>query len=131
MDIFEEALSGLGVEIRFDREHLFSCELTPENETSGLYLSAYRDIEAMSLRLSVLTRNELHDGLNAGFWAEFSQTAIGPLRGGIGVGVLEGTKNICVYQVISLAGKPQDYAMQVIEQLIESAEAWDEKLSAF
>ncbi|WP_298775690.1 hypothetical protein [uncultured Shewanella sp.] len=129
MDIFEEALSGLGVDIRFDSEHLFSCELTPEGESSGLYLSAYRDLEAMSLRLSVLTRNELHDGLDASFWTTFSQMAIGPLRGDVGVGVLEGTKNICVYQVISLAGKPQYYAMQIIETLIDFAEDWERKLS--
>jgi hypothetical protein len=43
MDIFEESLAGLGVEVRFDDNNLFQCELSNE-EYDGvpLVLSARR-----------------------------------------------------------------------------------------
>ncbi|WP_299003510.1 hypothetical protein [uncultured Shewanella sp.] len=128
MDIFSSALSGLGVNIEFDQSNIFSCALTKENEEQGLFLSAYRDLDNMSLHLSVMTRHEVNDMLDSHFWTEFATQAMGPFRNDMGIGILEGTRKITVYQSFQLSGKPQNYAMQIIEQLTEAAEYWDEKL---
>ena len=48
MNIFEEALTGLSVEVTFDENNMFSCELNnDENEEDNpLLLSFYRDDES-------------------------------------------------------------------------------------
>lgn len=130
MDIFEESLEGLGIEVKFDENNMFSCELkkNEDGEVNPLLLSAYRDDDAMSLRVSVMTRNSIPKNASFDFFIAFGEKALEPLRGEIGAGICPGTKNITLYQVVPLAGKPKGYMIEVIESLIESAEEWDLKL---
>ena len=130
MNIFEEALTGLGVEVIFDENNMFSCELNNDEneEDKPLLLSFYRDDEAMSLRVSVVTRQSIPENASFDFFIEFGEKALEPLRGDIGAGICPGTKTITLYKVVPLAGKPQGHMMEVIESLIEAAEEWDLKV---
>lgn len=131
MDIFEEALFSLGVEVHFNHDNCFSCQLIEENQDKGFYLTAYRDFQEMSLRIAVIGVNDIQDQINHVFWSELAQAALAPLRGGVGVGIFENTNKISVYQVIKLAGQPKDYVMQVIEKLVSTAQEWDNKITSF
>ena len=128
MDIFSDALTGLGIDVQFDHDNLFSCSLAKDNDDAGLLLSAYRDTESMSLRLSIMTRNGITDRLDTTFWTEFAQMAMGPFRDEVGIGILDRTNKIAIYYSFQLSGQPQGHAMKIIEQLTETAEYWDEKL---
>ncbi|WP_299011459.1 hypothetical protein [uncultured Shewanella sp.] len=131
MDIFEEALSKLGVKIQFDSENVFACELTEKsqgNHSSELFFSAYRDQSNMSLRLAVMTQHSITQEMEIALYQSLLHAAAGPLRGDIGVAILEGSNRITVYQTVLLSENNPTQVMEMIEKLIAEAEKWDKEL---
>ncbi|RLV60459.1 hypothetical protein D5018_06605 [Parashewanella curva] len=131
MDIFEEAFSELGIEgITFGDDNVLTCELSREEEGRKivLSLSAYRDHQEMSLRLSVTTNNTIPDNVPEDFMLAFGERAIEPFRGGYGIGILPECKNVTVYRNIIISGKPKGFIKDSVGELIEAAEEWDLKL---
>ncbi|MBM7074298.1 hypothetical protein JQC92_20110 [Shewanella sp. 202IG2-18] len=131
MDIFEEAFSELGIEgITFGDDNVLTCELSRQEDGRDivLSLSAYRDHQEMSLRLSVTTQNTLPDNVPGDWVVEFGERAIEPFRGGFGIGVLPECRNVTVYRNIIISGKPKGFIKEAVGELIEAAEEWDLKL---
>ncbi|WP_133408094.1 hypothetical protein [Parashewanella tropica] len=131
MDIFEEAFSELGIEgITFGDDNVLTCELSREEEGRKivLSLSAYRDHQEMSLRLSVTTNNTIPENVPEEFMLAFGERAIEPFRGGYGIGILPECKNVTVYRNIIISGKPKGFIKDSVGELIEAAEEWDLKL---
>ncbi len=131
MDIFEEAFSELGIEgISFGDDNVLTCELSRQEDGRDivLSLSAYRDHQDMSLRLSVTTQNTIPDDVPGDFVVEFGERSIEPFRGGFGIGVLPECRNITVFKNIVISGKPKGFVKESVGELIEAAEEWDLKL---
>ena len=131
MDIFEEAFSELGIEgITFGDDNVLTCELSRQEDGRDivLSLSAYRDHQEMSLRLSVTTQNTIPDNVPGDFVVEFGERAIEPFRGGFGIGILPECRNVTVYRNIVISGKPKGFIKEAVGELIEAAEEWDLKL---
>ena len=131
MDIFEEAFSELGIEgITFGEDNVLTCELSRQEDGRDivLSLSAYRDHQEMSLRLSVTTQNTIPDTVPGDFVVELGERAIEPFRGGFGIGVLPECRNVTIYRNIIISGKPKGFIKEAVGELIEAAEEWDLKL---
>ena len=129
MNIFEESLEEVfGVKVTFDENNMFSCELKKDDDKGALLLCVHRDLEEMSLRVSVATRNLMPESPSSEFLTEFGEKALEPLRGGIGIGVCPGSNNMMLYKVLLLGGQHKGFIMDTIESLIKAAEEWDIKL---
>jgi hypothetical protein len=128
MDIFEEAVSILGMDVQFDKNNSFICSLNQEGEETSLILSIFRDFNNMSLILSVMTKNVLDGTQTENFWNYLNSYPTKPLIDEIGVGMIEGAENIKIYKTITLGGNPPSYIVESVNELIEIANIFDEKL---
>ncbi|MCL9781846.1 type III secretion system chaperone [Vibrio sp. S4M6] len=129
MNIYEELLSGLGKDISFNEEGIFSRELKKEGaENLPLLLTIYNDMQDMSFRISVMSLRALSNNLSPQLMQAFIEKSLEPLRGGIGIGVYPDTRYLTVYQTLPLAGSNKDVVMEVITSLVDEAESWLIKL---
>lgn len=129
MDIYESIFEGLGIDVRFDSNNLFSCEIknTQNKSTTPYLLTAFRDTENLSVRLSLLIRETIPSMASVDFFNAFAEKALEPMRGGIGIGICPGTQFLVCYKIISLVGKHQHHGTEAINSLIEQAKQWQDK----
>ncbi|MBU2898150.1 hypothetical protein [Vibrio hepatarius] len=126
VDIFEE----LGIDAKFDSTGKFTCILQSQG-SDPLLLVAYLDHVNRILKLSVTTHHEVPNTIHSEFFSDFASKAIEPFRDGIGIGVLEGAKNITVYQSVKTTDIRKEFIIITLESLVKEAENWNKKLAHY
>ena len=130
MNVLVDAFEELGIDAKFDTMGRFSCILQTQ-DSDPLLLVAYLDRDDRVLKLSVTTHNEVPNTIHSAFFSDFASKAIEPFRDGIGIGVLEGAKNITVYQSINTTDIRKEFIIVALESLVKEAEDWNKKLADY
>ena len=130
MNVLENAFEELGIDAKLDTTGKFSCILQSQ-ESDPLLLVAYLDHDNRVLKLSVTTHNEVPNTIHSEFFSDFASKAIEPFRDGIGIGVLEGAKNITVYQSVKTTDIRKEFIIITLESLVKEAEDWNKKLAYY
>ena len=128
-DKFDLAFSDLGLSPSGGEGDFYSFVLQREDR-SEIIVSLFKDTEQLALRMSVHTSNKIPHTISREFFECFAQAALEPLRGGMGVGMSPGCEHLCVYHILPLAGYGQGHSLMVLENLVEHAENWDERLGS-
>ena len=126
VDTFEE----LGIDAKFDASGKFSCILQSQ-DSDPLLLVTCVNHDNRELKLSVTTHNKVPNTIHSDFFSDFASKAIEPFRDGIGIGILEGTKNITVYQAIKTTDIRKEFIIITLESLVKEAEDWNRKLADY
>ncbi|MCD6027674.1 MAG: hypothetical protein K0R08_2193 [Solimicrobium sp.] len=121
---FDLAIDDLGVVIKFNDVNLAKFALQRE-DNSEILITLYRDVEHYLLRMTAHTSRTIPSEISPEFFTRFAQSALEPLRGGIGIGMSEGARNLCVYYALPLQHYVQGQSLTVLESLVEKVEEWD------
>ncbi|NRD73755.1 ati2 chaperone [Shewanella sp. VB17] len=130
MDIYQQSLSFLGVDIKFNEYGIFSCELRSdkENEDDGILLTAIKNTLNLTLSVSISNHKELPNPMPDTLFLVFADQSLAPVYGGMGLGVLPDSRRLVAYQTLSL-DKALDGAVQrMVEELTTEIEQWNEMI---
>ena len=128
MDIYQESLAFLGININFDESGIFTCELRADesDEESGQIFTAIKNTTNMTLAISFASNKDLPEPIPDGLFLVFADQALGPIYGGMGLGLLANSRRLVAYKTVSLNNTSADIAEKTFAELDQEITQWND-----